>query len=174
MMQAYLGLGANLGDRAAGIRQALAVLNDHDVYVNAVSALYETEPWGLTAQPRFLNAACLVETVLGPHALLDTLKGIEREMGRVVTVRYGPRPIDLDILLYDGLRIATPRLTVPHPGMTERASVLVPLSDIAATIIHPITGLTVGQHLALLGRVEGIAAYPPGLASNRNAGVTSD
>ena len=159
----YLGLGANLGDRAANLFRALAALGARGILVRRVSPLYETEPWGLTEQPRFLNAACAVETTLAPAALLAALKGIERDLGRVETVRYGPRPIDLDILLYDALTIETPTLTIPHPGMLERATVLVPLADIAGVAVHPHTGRTIREHLAALGQVEGLAPYPPGL-----------
>lgn len=159
----YLGLGANLGDREANIARALAALPRHGCRVCAISPLYETEPWGITDQPRFLNAAACIETVLGPHALLDALKTIEKELGRKPSVRYGPRPIDLDILLYADLRIATPRLIVPHAGMLERASVLAPLADIAPEVRHPVTGLTIAEQRARLGATPEVAPYPPGL-----------
>ncbi len=163
MARVYLGLGGNLGDRAAVLFTALAAIGARGIGLRRVSPLYETEPWGVTEQPRFLNAACEAETDLAPEALLSALKGIERDLGRVETVRYGPRPVDLDILLYDDLTIQTPTLTIPHPGMLERATVLVPLADIAPGAIHPRTGRTVAHHLAALGPSEGLALYPPGL-----------
>lgn len=158
----YLGLGSNLGDREALITQAierLGMLGD----VVAVAPLYETEPWGLLEQPRFLNSACALRTSLAPLALLARLKGIERELGRIETVRYGPRPIDLDILLYGQEQVRLPSLEIPHPGMLTRATVLAPLSDIAASVQHPVTGQTIAAHLAALQPVNGIALYPPGL-----------
>lgn len=163
MTRAYLGLGSNLGRREANLKRALEELGQRGVRVESVSPIYETEPWGVLRQPRFLNAACAIRTDYPPHVLLDTLKGIEREMGRVPTQRYGPRLIDLDILLYGDLCIDTPRLTIPHPGMVERASVLVPLADIAASLRHPVTGLTVGEHLARLGTTSDVVLYPTGL-----------
>jgi 2-amino-4-hydroxy-6-hydroxymethyldihydropteridine diphosphokinase len=162
-VRAYLGLGTNLGDRAENIARALEALGKKGLTLCSLSRLYETEPWGVTEQPRFLNAACGIETDLAPHALLDLLKAIERELGRVPSVRYGPRAIDLDILLYGDLRIASPRLTIPHPGMLERASVLVPLAGIAPTLRHPVTGLTIAEHLRQIGSISGLALYPPGL-----------
>lgn len=163
MALAYIGLGANLGDREGNIRAALQAMEACGLRVAAVSPLYETEPWGVLDQPRFINAACAVETDLDPCALLDALKAIEQELGRETTVRYGPRPIDLDILLYDDLIVNTPRLTIPHSGLIGRATALVPLADIAPTLRHPLSGRTIAEHLANLGAVEGLAPYPPGL-----------
>jgi 2-amino-4-hydroxy-6-hydroxymethyldihydropteridine diphosphokinase len=161
--RAYIGLGSNLGNRRSQIEGALKAMAARDMRLVAVSPLYETEPWGLVDQPRFLNGACAIETDLSPHALLDALQAIEHSMGRVRAVRYGPRPIDLDILIYDDLRIDTPRLTIPHPGMLKRATVLMPLADIAPDLVHPVTGRTVRAHLADLGPTPDVAPFPPGL-----------
>lgn len=166
MIDVYLGLGSNLGDRARHLREAVRALEREGVRVRVVSPYYETEPWGMTDQPRFLNAACLGRTALGPAELLASLKRIEREMGRVETVRYGPRPIDIDILLYGDVVLCTEDLVIPHPGMLERATVLVPLADIAPDVRHPVTGRTIAEHLRELAAVEGVAPYPPGLAGS--------
>lgn len=163
MARVYLGLGANLGERAAAIGEACARLERCGARVLALSPIYETEPWGIVEQPRFLNAACLIEVAWAPLATLQRLKWIEREMGRAPGVRFGPRVIDLDLLLYEGVQMATNRLVIPHPGMLERATVLVPLADIAPNLMHPATGRTIGEHLAGLGTLAGIAPYPPGL-----------
>jgi len=163
MTRTYLGLGSNLGDRQRNLSEALEALRERGIRVLATSPVYETEPWGVADQPRYLNAACAVGTCLPPIELLDALKRIEKQMGRVRSVRYGPRPIDLDILLYGDLLLNTPRLCIPHAGMLERASVLVPLADIAPDQRHPVTHLTIAQHLALLGGAPGIAPFPPGL-----------
>jgi len=163
LVVAYLGLGSNLGDRAGSIQIALETLQARGIQVVAVSPLYETEPWGLLDQPRFLNGACAVRTPHRPHQFLHLLKEVEHEMGRRLTVRYGPRPIDLDILLYGDLCIRTPTLTVPHAGMLQRLSVLVPLADIAAHVLHPLSGHDIAEHLLRLQPASGIAPYPPGL-----------
>lgn len=132
----YLALGTNLGDRKQNLREALTRL-EPGVQTRCVSSVYETEPWGVTMQPPFLNMVVEGETELEPLALLDVLKRIEREMGREEGVRYGPRIIDLDILLYDNQTWSDERLEIPHPGLAERRFVLVPLVEIAPAVIHP-------------------------------------
>ncbi len=163
MVRVYLGLGANLGHRRANVERALTLLDEKNVHVCQVSPLYETEPWGLMEQPLFLNAACCAQTCYAPHVLLDLLKCLEKRMGRVDAVRYGPRPIDIDILMYGDMCFDTSNLTVPHPNMLSRATVLVPLADIAPQRRHPQTGKTIAEHLRRLGPLSGIAPYPPGL-----------
>ena len=132
MKRAYVGLGANLGDHEATIRRALELLAEQDgIEVLAVSRLRETDPVGVEDQPRFLNGAAALETTLGPRALLDTLLRVERELGRVREgVRFGPRTIDLDLLLYDAEIVEEPGLTVPHPRLHERRFALEPLAEL--------------------------------------------
>ena len=132
----YLALGTNLGDRGASLRNAVERLRDA-VAVERMSSVYETEPAYLLDQPRFLNMTLRGHTALGPHALLAFLKRIERDMGRTAGPRYGPRAIDLDILLYDSLTLAAADLTIPHPRMAERPFVLAPLADIAPELVPP-------------------------------------
>lgn len=129
MTVAAIGIGANAGDAAAGVRDAFERLGEIGTVV-ARSALYRTPPWGVSAQAAFVNAAALVETALPPRALLAALKRIESEAGRVPTVRWGPRVLDLDILAYGDLRVAEPDLVIPHPRLHERAFALVPLAAI--------------------------------------------
>jgi 2-amino-4-hydroxy-6-hydroxymethyldihydropteridine diphosphokinase len=124
-----LGLGANLGDPIAMLREAkrrLAGLGR----VTASSSLYRTPAWGVTEQPAFVNAALALETELGPADLLAALKTLERDLGRIAAVRWGPRAIDVDILDYAGVRLDGPNLTIPHPRLLERAFALVPLAEI--------------------------------------------
>ena len=129
MSRAWLGLGANLGDPVAMLREAKQRLGAVG-RVTAASSLYRTPAWGVTGQPPFVNAALTIETALAPAALLAALKTLERELGRVASVRWGPRAIDLDILDYDGVRLDRPELTIPHPRLFERAFALVPLAEI--------------------------------------------
>jgi dihydropteroate synthase/2-amino-4-hydroxy-6-hydroxymethyldihydropteridine diphosphokinase len=135
-VQVYLALGSNLGDRHGYLIEALTRLQAH-VNVDAVSSIYQTEPWGYADQPRFLNAACAGTTELSPEELLHFVKAIEADMGREWTFRYGPRRIDIDILLYGDAVIDTDDYRVPHPGLPRRDFVLAPLVEIAADVVHP-------------------------------------
>jgi len=142
----YLGLGSNLGNRVARLVDALDALVAGGIQIDAVSALYETPPWGVTEQPSFLNAAASGETALPAAAILELAKHIEADAGRDFDApRWTARPIDVDILLIEGETIATETLTVPHPLMHERGFVLIPLVDVAANVDHPGQRQTIGQ-----------------------------
>ncbi|MDD4907991.1 MAG: 2-amino-4-hydroxy-6-hydroxymethyldihydropteridine diphosphokinase [Candidatus Omnitrophica bacterium] len=131
MVTCYLGLGSNLGDRRANIAKALEYLkNTKGVKIEKFSRIYETDPIGGPPQGKFLNAALRMRTSLAPAALLKTLKRIEKQLGRKKAVRFGPRLIDLDILLYGDKLIHTKSLQIPHPRMFEREFVLKPLREI--------------------------------------------
>lgn len=135
---AYIALGANLGDRQANIQTALRRLAQlPTIELVRVSSLYETAPVGTADQPDFLNLAVAARTSLAPQALLDALLHIENQMGRVRTERWGPRVIDMDLLLYGGEQVSLPGLTVPHPRLRERAFVLIPLAEIAPELTLP-------------------------------------
>ena len=133
----FLGLGSNLGDREANIRRALACLAElPTTSVVRISRLIETEPWGLAEQPRYINGAAELQTDLEPEELLRAVKEIERVVGRVPTTRWGPRIIDLDLLLYGAREIRLPHLKLPHPHILERAFVLDPLTEIAPEVVE--------------------------------------
>lgn len=151
MATAYIGIGTNIGERVANVDRALSLMSDAGIRLIRCSSLHETTPWGVTDQPNFINAAAMVETDLAPHDLFTTLKSIERRMGRLFEQeRWGPRVIDLDILLYDDEVIDTHDLKVPHPLMHERAFVLVPLNEIAPDAMHPVLCKRVSELLATL------------------------
>ncbi|MEZ4553429.1 MAG: 2-amino-4-hydroxy-6-hydroxymethyldihydropteridine diphosphokinase [Dehalococcoidia bacterium] len=135
----WLALGGNLGDRIAHLRAALDALDAAGVTVEGVSSVYETPPWGIEDQPRFVNIAVEARTALDAHALLRLCKRIEAERGRdFSTVRNGPRPVDIDILLIEGEVIDDPDLIVPHLRLHERAFVLVPLAEVSPEVEHPL------------------------------------
>ena len=159
--EALLALGGNLGDVRATFDRAIAMLcGDGAVRLVARSSDYRTPPWGVTDQPPFTNAAIVVATTLNPHALLVRVQNIEQALGRDRTNerRWGPRPIDIDILAYDDLVLHEPNLTLPHPYLFERPFVLLPLAEIAADRV--IAGRRVGDVLAG-GDVAGVEKLPP-------------
>jgi 2-amino-4-hydroxy-6-hydroxymethyldihydropteridine diphosphokinase len=146
---AYLGLGTNLGRREQNLTDAmLALANSPKLKLVRSSSVYETAPWGYTDQPSFLNCAVQVSTSLAPPELLEVAKSIERDQGRQENFRYGPRLIDIDILLYgqDTILLRRQDLQIPHRHMTERAFVLVPLAEIAPHAMHPTLNVPI-EHL---------------------------
>ena len=158
MTNVFFGIGANLGDRRETMRSAVVEIR-HVLDTVRVSSLYESAAWGVTDQPAFLNAVVRGRTTLAPLEVLDAMQAIENELGRVREQHWGPRVIDIDILLYGGEVIDEPRLTVPHPYMTRRGFVLRPLADLAAGLTLP-DGSLVGELLTTvsqddLRRIEG-------------------
>jgi 2-amino-4-hydroxy-6-hydroxymethyldihydropteridine diphosphokinase len=133
----YLALGSNLGDRRANLTAAVRGLPPATTVLRA-SGIYETEPWGYLEQPAFLNQVLETETSLSPTDLLAALKRLETRLGRQATFRYGPRLIDLDILLYDQLVLNQSDLVIPHPQLSQRAFILVPLAELAPDLLHPL------------------------------------
>jgi len=153
MARVFIALGSNMGDRAANIASALARLGElPKTQLVRMSSLIETEPVGPAGQGRFLNGAAQIETQLEPSELLGALHNIEDELGRVRAEHWGPRTIDLDLLLYDDRVVDAPGLQVPHPRMAEREFVLAPLAEIAPDTVHPVSGRSVGEMLAYLRR----------------------
>lgn len=162
VVTAYLGLGSNMGDRFGHLERAVAMLDSEPkVTVRACSSIYETEPWGYTDQPKFLNCAIEIATSETPEVLLFLAKKIEHEMGRETGIRFGPRPIDIDILLFGdrAINLAVPDLQVPHARMTERAFVLIPLAELAGDVGHPNTGATIADLAAVVEGKEGVQAW---------------
>ena len=145
----FLGLGTNLGDRAANLRAALTGLAAR-LTVDACSDVYETAPFGVIDQPRFYNMAVRARTALEPAELLQAVKQLERQLGRSRTIRMGPRVIDIDVLLYDGIIVDEAELSIPHPGIAGRPFVLRPLLDIDPELRHPVSRERIAEQLARL------------------------
>lgn len=137
-MKAYISFGSNYGDRINNIIKALDLLAQHGQIVK-ISTVYESLPWGVTNQPNFLNGVLQLETKLNPIELLKVLKEIEKAVGRKERYRWGPREIDLDILLYENYIIMLSFLKIPHPYIEERDFVVIPLLEIADNLVHPLT-----------------------------------
>ncbi len=148
----HLGLGTNIGDREENLRAALRLLSvDAGVRLQRWSRVYETEPWGLADQPKFLNLAVTAATTLTPEALLELCKEVENRLGRVPGPRWGPRLIDVDILLYGSEVVEFPQLQIPHPRLHLRAFALIPLEEIAPDASHPSLQQSISQ---LAGEAE--------------------
>jgi 2-amino-4-hydroxy-6-hydroxymethyldihydropteridine diphosphokinase len=166
-MRAFIGLGSNVGDRLWFLQQALKRLRDTaDVRVTKTSSVYETEPVGPAGQAWFLNAVVEVETSLSPLALLDQTQMIERGLGRDTTYRWGPRTIDLDILLYDDIQIKTATLEIPHAELCHRAFVMIPLLELDPDLRLP-DGTTIKVCLSTPTESQQVQLFAPssGLAS---------
>jgi len=147
MNVAYLLIGGNLGNRSANLQNALYQIEKNCGKILDLSAIYETAAWGLTNQPSFYNQALILETNLTPNALMEELLSIETNMGRIRSLKLGPRIIDLDILLIDQLILDTELLTLPHPSMVQRRFALLPLAEIAPNLVHPILQKTIQELL---------------------------
>lgn len=156
---AWIGAGTNLGDRRANLAAALREVSALG-RVAAISSVYESEPVGYTPQPVFWNLVLRLNTQLPPHTLLGRLKQAEQRLGRRPTFRYGPRIIDLDLLLFDDVQVSTSDLKVPHPRMLERAFVLQPLVELEPTLIHPGTRGRVSDHLERAQLERAVPLFP--------------
>jgi 2-amino-4-hydroxy-6-hydroxymethyldihydropteridine diphosphokinase len=143
MSTVYVGIGSNLGDRQINCEHAIELLQSCGVIVTKRSSQHETAPWGVKDQPPFLNMAIEIKTDLFPAELLTLLKDIERRIGRVQTIRWGPRIIDLDILLFDDIILENENLKIPHPLLHMRDFILKPLHEIAPNIQHPVLKETI-------------------------------
>ena len=155
VVEAYLGLGSNMGDRQGNLSRALGFIS-RKLQMGEVSSMYDTEPIGDVSQPRFLNLVCQIYTRIAPAALLALAKGIETKLGRVSGKSNAPRPVDIDILFYGDQVIETPELVIPHPRLAERAFVLVPLAEIAPTLKHPVIGKTTKELLQEVTEKQGV------------------
>ncbi len=155
LVTVYLGLGSNLGNRQDNLDKALGFLSQR-LRVEKISSVYETEPIGNINQPRFLNLACQAYTKLVPTELLTLAKGIESKLGRTFNKPNAPRPIDIDILFYGAQVIETPELVIPHPRLTERAFVLIPLAEIIPDLVHPVSGKIVKELLKEVREAQGV------------------
>lgn len=150
----YIGLGSNLGDRKMNILEAIKRLSGRGIEMMSLSGLYETPPWGDVVQDDFLNAVVKVKTVLPPLQLLETLLEVEQDMGRVRIQKWGPRSIDLDLLLMGDDRVSESTLELPHPFLEDRLFVLLPLADLAPDLLLPFSGMPIGERIAQFSEDE--------------------
>ena len=152
----YLGIGSNMGSRQDNLDKALELLSQR-VTLGQVSSIYDTEPVGDADQPRFLNLVCQIKTRLDPVGLLTLAKSIESKLGRKMSGPNSPRPIDIDILFFGDQILESPKLVIPHPRIEERAFVLIPLSEIAPELVHPVSSKTAKEMLdALQKGIQGV------------------
>lgn len=157
---AYLSVGSNMGDREQLLLKAIALLEENtEILIDHLSSIYETDPVGVTDQPLFLNLALKLKTGLSPQELLSKLQEVEMKLDRKRVQKWGPRTIDLDILLYNSVSIQTEVLTIPHPRMLERAFVLVPLSEIAPDDVYPDKTISLHQVLCEQRDKEGVRIW---------------
>ncbi len=164
----FLGLGGNVGSREENLARGMALLAG-PLDVTAASSIYETEPWGFAEQPSFLNMVCRARADMPPEELLLLCQDVERQVGRKPTFRYGPRVLDIDILDYGGMVVASPALSLPHPLLEERAFVLVPLAEIAPEWEHPVLRKRASRLLEKVSGREGVRLWgdPLEVASGR-------
>ena len=141
----YLGIGSNLGNREENCKKAILLMSEKGIVIKQQSSMYETEPWGVKDQPKFINMAVEAETDKTPEELLGVLKKVESEVGRTETAKWGPRVIDLDILFFNDLIHKTADMEIPHPLLHERDFVMKPLCEIAPGKKHPVTGKTIRE-----------------------------
>lgn len=158
--QTYIGLGTNVGDRMAQLRDALFLLEDQTkIIIEHLSSIYETDPVGYTDQPNFLNMVAEISTDFSPDELLKVTSAIEKRLGRKRVVRWGPRTIDLDILLYDQVKVETDVLQIPHPRLAERAFVLIPLAELYPDFDVPGSKLPLTEFIKQIPDKEGVRLW---------------
>ena len=157
MAEVFISLGSNEGNRREYLDKAVNLLQDQkEINIKKMSSYYETEPVGYTEQPKFINAVLLLNTTYFPRHLLHILQNIELQLKRKRDIRWGPRTIDLDILFFGNVIMESEDLIIPHPRLTQRSFVLIPLVEIAPSFIHPITQKTLSQHLSELDDKKGV------------------